>query len=470
MGRNRNKKTIVENVEMTDIADKGRALGRHEDGRVIFVDGAVPGDVVNVLIQKKKKDWMAGKAIKLVKPSADRQPAFCEHFGVCGGCKWQHLSYEKQTEYKENLVYQAMRRIGKVEAKENFPILPSKEITYYRNKMEFSFSCKKWLTEEEVKDRSLSNREDVLGLHPRGAFDKVVNIDHCHLQGTPANRLRNFIRDTGIAQGLTFFDAYKNTGFLRNMVIRNTLAGEVMLIMCFHTNDQEKITGLLDAVIEEFQDELTTVLYCINPKTNDFLLDLDMIVYKGKGWVEEHLGHVKFKVGPKSFFQTNPAQAKGLYDVVVDFAGLTGEENVYDLYTGVGSIALYVAKYAKHVVGIEEVPDAIKDAVINQEMNDIDNCTFYAGDVKAILTDDFAKKHGAPDLVITDPPRAGMHADVVQMFLKLAAPKIVYVSCNPSTQARDLQLLSEKYEVLKIQPVDMFPHTHHVENVALLQK
>lgn len=467
MGRMRKKPIIVQNVAITGMADKGRGIGRDAENRVIFSEHVAPGDVVDVHITKKKPEYMDGYAIHYHQRSPDRVEPFCEHFSVCGGCRWQHLSYEAQVYHKEQVVRDAIRRIGKMWAKEFLPIVPCANTAYYRNKLEYAFSNKTWIAKEEL-EAGVSNRINVLGFHRPGAFDKIVDIKHCWLQADPSNELRLIVKAIADEQGLTFYDLIANDGFLRHIMIRLTTLGELMLIVSFHKNDPKKIKALLDAVMEKMP-QITSVFYCVNPKLNDYVGDLEMTCYHGKPFIEEQLGHVRFKIGPKSFFQTNSKQAKVLYDKVVEFAGLTGQENVYDLYTGVGSIGLYVAKYCKHVVGIEEVPEAILDAEENARMNGTENCTFYAGDVRNILTPEFAELHGKPDLVITDPPRAGMHADVVRMFLELEAPKIVYVSCNPATQARDLHLLSEKYELLKIQPVDMFPHTHHVETVALLE-
>ena len=467
MGRRNRKPTILEKIEITGVADKGRGIGRNTDGRVIFVEHVAPGDVVDVNIIKKKKDFWEGYATHYHSLSPDRTEPFCEHYNVCGGCKWQHLSYEAQVFHKEKVVREALYRIAKVKANEFLPIVPCESTTYYRNKLEYAFSNKRWLTKEEITN-GVSNLEDVLGFHRAGAFDKIVDIKHCWLQEDPSNKLRLIVKSTALKHGMSFHDLRVHTGIMRHIMIRLTSIGELMLIISFFEDDTEKIPEFLEDIHEQVP-ELTTIYYCINPKMNDYVGDLEMRLYLGKGYIEEQLGHVRFKIGPKSFFQTNSGQAKILYDKVVEFAGLQGEENIYDLYTGVGSIALYVAKYCKQVVGIEEVPEAIEDAEENARMNNITNCVFYAGDVKNILTKEFADQHGKPDLVITDPPRAGMHTNVVKMFLELESPKIVYVSCNPASQARDIQALHEKYDLMKIQPVDMFPHTHHVETVALLR-
>ena len=468
MGRRKNRKPIIiEEVEITGVADKGRGVGRSADGRVLFVEHVAPGDIVDVRIVKKKKAFWDGYAIKYHSLSQERVEPFCEHFGVCGGCRWQHLDYLSQIFYKEKVVREVLQRIAKVEAKEFLPIVPCEKTTYYRNKLEYAFSNKRWLTKEEMES-GISNLDDVLGFHRPGAFDKIVDIKHCYLQEEPSNKLRLAAKAVAIEKGMSFHDLRAHEGMMRHVMIRLTSIGELMLIGSFFEDDEDKIKDYLAEIIERVP-ELTTIYYCVNPKMNDYVGDLDMVLYKGKGYIEEQLGHIRFKIGPKSFFQTNSSQAKILYDKIVEFAGLEGAENVYDLYTGVGSIALYVAKYCKQVVGIEEVPEAILDAEENAKLNAVSNCVFYVGDVKDILTREFADQHGKPDVVITDPPRAGMHGAVVKMFLELEAPKIVYVSCNPATQARDLALLDEKYDLLKIQPVDMFPHTHHVETVALLQ-
>ena len=467
MGRRKRKPIIIEEVEITGVADKGRGVGRDAEGRVLFVEHVAPGDVVDVRIVKKKKDFWDGYAIKYHKLSDERVEPFCEHFNVCGGCRWQHLAYGSQVYYKEKVVREVLQRIAKVKPKEFLPIVRGAKTTYYRNKLEYAFSNKRWLTKEEIQS-GISNVDPVLGFHRPGAFDKIVDIKHCWLQEEPSNKLRLAAKAVAIEHGLDFHDLRANHGMMRHCMIRLTDVGELMLIVSFYENKQRAIEAYLDELIERVP-ELTSVYYCINSKMNDFVGDLDMVLYKGKGHIEEQLGHVRFKIGPKSFFQTNSSQAKLLYDKVVEFSGFDGSENVYDLYTGVGSIGLYMSKYCKQVVGIEEVPEAIVDAKENARLNEIENCIFYAGDVKDILTLEFAEKHGKPDLLVTDPPRAGMHKDVIKILLELASPKIVYVSCNPATQARDLALLNEKYELVKIQPMDMFPHTHHVETIALLQ-
>ena len=465
MGR-KFKKKLIENLTITGIADRGKYVARTEEGQVVFVEDVAPGDVVDVLVYKKRKGYMLGSVKQVHKLSEDRVEPFCEHFGNCGGCKFQHIPYAKQLEYKQNIVDNALRRIGKVEIAEFRDILPCDETSFYRNKLEFTFSNKRWLTYEELNS-DISNVENVLGFHRAGAFDKILNINKCHLQPEPSNALRNSMKDIANEQGLTFYDVRKNAGFLRNMIVRTATTGEVMLIVSFWKNDREKIDAYLNETLAQ-NPSLTCVYFTVNEKLNDSWGDLKMQHFFGKKTIEEYLGKVKFEIGPKSFFQTNTKQAVKLFDVVKEFAALSGEENVYDLYTGLGSIGLYLAENCKQVVGIEEIASAIEDAKANSERNNITNSVFYAGDVKDILTTEFSEKHGKPDVVITDPPRSGMHPKVVDMLLQLEAPKIVYVSCKPSTQARDLQLLSEKYDVLKVQAVDMFPQTPHIETVALL--
>ncbi len=466
MARKRNPQ-LVQNVHFTGIADKGRSVGRDAEGRVIFAEGPVPGDEADVLVTGKKKGFMMGVPQHYHRYSEARTEPFCQHYESCGGCHWQQLSYEAQAFHKQKVVEDALTRIGKVEVEDMRPILKAEKTRYYRNKLEFSFSNRRWLSREEIES-GVSNLENVLGFHRAGAFDKVVDISHCWLQEEPSNALRNGIKRIALEQGLSFHDNRVHAGFLRQVMFRITSLGEVLVLVSFYKNDQKKIRPFLDAILEEFP-QAATLCYAINTKYNDYLFDQDMITYAGKGYVEEQLGHVRFKVGPKSFFQTNTYQARVLYDVVEEFAALSGEENVYDLYAGIGSIALYLARGCRQVVGIEEIPEAIEDARENAALNGITNAVFYAGDVKDVLSPEFAEKHGKPGLLVTDPPRAGMHPRAVEWLLHLESPRIVYVSCNPATQARDLSMLAEKYRVLKCQPVDMFPHTHHIENVALLE-
>jgi 23S rRNA (uracil1939-C5)-methyltransferase len=462
------KPKIARNILFTDIADKGRALGRTEEGKAIFAEGVIPGDVADILLSKSKTEYGEGRAIEIHTYSPERVQPFCTHFDVCGGCKWQEMDYPTQLKYKQKLVENALLRIGKVEVGAFLPIQGAAQNTHYRNKMEFAFSIKRWLTTEEINSPDTYQRPG-LGFHKSGAFDKVIDITNCHLQAEPSNAIRNEIKRLALEQELAFWDPKEQTGYIRQVMLRLCTTGQIMLVFSFTRYDMDLKKPYFDALLAKFP-EITTLIFCINHKMNDFMFDLDMHTYFGKGYVEEVLGDLKFKIAAKSFFQTNTAQGNVLYTIAADFAGLTGTEVVYDLYTGTGSIALFLSKQAKTVIGIEEVADAIKDAKENMALNGIDNAVFYAGDVKDVLSAAFVEKHGKPDVVITDPPRAGMHPKAVQFLLDLAAPKIVYVSCNPATQARDLQVLSLKYRVEKSQAVDMFPHTHHVENVVLLVK
>ncbi len=461
------KPKIFKEVEITGIADKGREVGRYKE-KVVFVEGAVPGDVVDVRVTKRKSGFDIATVIHFHKRSDDRIAPFCKHFEECGGCSWQHLAYETQLKHKQQTVENAMRRIGKVDIERLMPIVGAEPTTFYRNKMEYTFSNKRWITQAEVDEGVEFAHRKALGFHKPGGFNKIIDIEKCYLQPDPSNAIRNGLRDFAIEQDYSFYDVNAHTGLLRNLMMRITTTGDVMVLVSFSENDTEKIRTLLDYAIKTFP-EISSLYYVINAKKNDFILDLDYVHYYGKAYIVEQFRAVEFRIGPKSFFQTNSNQGVVLYDKIVEFAELQGNENVYDLYTGIGSIALYVAKSCKQIVGVEEIEAAIEDAKTNAALNRIDNAIFYAGDVKDILTDEFSTMHGKPDVVITDPPRAGMHAKVVQILLDLAAPKIVYVSCNPATQARDLNLLKEKYNVVKMQPVDMFPHTYHIENIALLE-
>jgi 23S rRNA (uracil1939-C5)-methyltransferase len=463
----RKKLVVLENVLFHGVADRGKGVGRMPDGLVVFAEGVVPGDVADIFVQKKKSGFAEGRMERLVQPSSLRVTPFCQHFTICGGCKWQNLSYEAQLHHKNQAVLDAFTRLAKVEVGAYLPILGSPETVYYRNKLEFGFANRRWLLDHELNDPDVPLTPG-LGFHRAGAFDKVVDIAHCWLQPDPSNDIRNTARRLATEFDFDFYNLRQHTGMVRNLMVRSTTLGQVMLLFSF-AQEHERIPEFLQAMLDQCPT-VTTIVYCINPKKNDTVFDLAMVNWYGPGYVIEQLGDLKFKIGPKSFFQTNSKQAKNLYDVVVEFAGLKGTENVYDLYTGTGSIALYVAHHCKQVVGIEEVPEAIADAKENQALNAINNAIFYAGDVKDVLSPAFTDQHGVPDLVITDPPRAGMHEKAVQFLLELAAPRIVYVSCNPATQARDVQLLHEKYDVIKVQPVDMFPHTHHIESVALLEK
>lgn len=458
---------IIEQLEITSLEFQGKGVARH-DGKVIFVENTVPGDIVDVQLLQNKKDFAHAKPINFHQQSSWRIPAFCEHFGTCGGCKWQYLPYEKQLEQKELFVKDALYKIGKLPEIPFLPIVGSQQYQYYRNKLEFTFSNNKWLTTEELNQEASDFNKNALGFHIPGRFDKILHIEHCWLQNELSNQIRNFIYQYATQQGITFFDIKNQTGFLRNLIIRTTTTQQTMVILVMKEYDEKIITAIMEAVKQQFS-EITSLNYVVNSGKNDMIHAYEVICYHGKPFIIEQLGHIQCKIGPKSFFQTNTQQAKQLYDVALNFAGLTGEENVYDLYTGTGSIALYMANRCKEVAGIEQIPEAIADAKDNAQLNNITNCTFYVGDMKDMFNPNFYNQNGNPDLVITDPPRVGMHADVVKTFLEMPVPKIVYISCNPTTQARDLQMLSDKYETVQVQPVDMFPQTYHIENVALLK-
>ncbi|MFN6945206.1 MAG: 23S rRNA (uracil(1939)-C(5))-methyltransferase RlmD [Cytophagaceae bacterium] len=465
MGR-KNKNFIIENIEILDIAAEGKSLTRHDD-KVIFVDHAAPGDVVDLQVYRNKKDFAFAKPVHFHKYSTQRTDPFCKHFGTCGGCKWQHIQYDIQAEAKEKQVIDSLTRIAKVQLPPIAPILKSEKTTYYRNKLEYTFSDSKWLTDEEIKQDYNFDR-NALGFHIPGKFDKILDIEECFLQPEPSNKIRNEVKRYAQEQGFSFFNIRKQEGWLRILIIRTTLSGELMLIVQVYYEDQQAMKKLLEHLKETFP-EITSLNYVINPKGNETFHDLEVITYHGLPYITEKMEGLAFRVGPKSFFQTNSTQAYELYKITRDYAGLTGAEVVYDLYTGTGTIANFVASKAAKVIGVEYVEMAIEDAKINSEINNISNTAFYAGDMKDVLNDEFVAKHGKPDVIITDPPRAGMHKDVVDMLLKLEPQRIVYVSCNPATQARDIALLDEKYSVTAVQPVDMFPMTHHVENVVKLE-
>ncbi len=504
--RKKNKRIILEDLLITDYAAEGKALARLDArpddpvgrGKVIFISGAVPGDTADVLLTKSKKDWAEGRVLKIKVPSKERVTPFCKHFGVCGGCKWQMLPYEKQLQYKQQEVEQNLRRIGKVELPEISPIIGAVETVYYRNKLEFTFSNKEYYpappppkggtaspnpseggaSEDSDNIESLPRFSDsenpplggggALGYHVPRIFDKVINIEECYLMDDVNNRIRNTIRAFALENKFSFYDIREHTGWLRNIIIRLCTTGELMVNICLNYDEEADRKKLFDHLLHVVP-QITTLLYTINPKWNDSIYDLTPEVYFGKGYATEKLAEFEFKISPKSFFQTNTKQAEKLYTVTRDFAGLTGNEIVYDLYCGTGSIGIFVSKYAKKIIGVEVIEEAIADAKLNAALNNISHAEFFCGDVIKICNDEFFAKHGRPDVIITDPPRAGMHEKLVIKLLEIAAPKIVYVSCNTATQARDLGLLAEKYAIEKIQPVDMFPHTHHIECVVLLK-
>lgn len=471
VSRKRKPLPLIEHVTITDIAAEGKAIARI-DGMAVFVPYVIPGDVVTLQLTRKKHNYAEAVAVRIEQPSADRITPFCQHFGICGGCKWQCLPYDKQIMHKQRQVEETLKRIAKVEMPEVSPILGSAQTSAYRNKLEFGFCNKRWFTAEEVASGATFDDTTSAGFHIPGAFDKILDITACHLMDDINNRLRNGVKQYARQAGLSFYDYRENRGLMRNMMVRNASTGELMVVMqfCIHTPEEEAgARGVMDYLKANFP-EITSLMWVNNTKCNDTIGDLPVLCYAGTDCIYEEMEGLRFKVGPKSFYQTNSRQAYELYKVARQFAGLTGNELVYDLYTGTGTIANFVARQARQVIGIEYVPEAIEDAKVNAGLNKLDNTLFYAGDMKDILTPDFVARHGRPDVIITDPPRAGMHGDVVKTILGAAPQRIVYVSCNPATQARDLALLDADYRVTAIQPVDMFPQTHHVENVVLLER
>lgn len=468
MGRKRKELPVVENVEITGVAAEGKSIARVDD-MVVFIPYGAPGDVVNIKLDKKKRSYAEAHIVDMVKPSPDRVTPACEHFGVCGGCKWQHIPYESQLRYKRDQVVDALTRIAKVEIPEVNPTLGSKETFCYRNKLEYTFSCKCWITFEDLRSgREITDR-NALGFHIPGAFDKVLDIKKCWLQDDLSNRIRLFVRQYALAKGYEFYDIKAQQGLMRTLMVRIASTGEVMLIVVFARPEQEKIDDMMGAIAAEFP-EITSLLYVVNQKVNDTIADQEVVTFRGRDYINEEMEGLQFRIGPKSFYQTNSLQAYELYKVARRMACLKPDDLVYDLYTGTGTIANFVARQVKKVVGIEYVPEAIADAKLNSEVNGIDNTIFFAGDMKDVLTDGFIAEHGRPDVMIIDPPRAGMHEDVVNVILNARPERIVYVSCNPATQARDLALMDEFYRVEEVQPVDMFPHTHHVENVVRMTR
>ena len=468
MGR-KNIRKVFHQIEVIDAGAKGKAIAKAPDGRVIFINNAVPGDIVDVQTTKKRKAYFEGTAIHIHKYSPKRTEPVCKHFGTCGGCKWQNMAYEYQLDYKQNEVVNNLKRVGKVELPAVTPISGSARQYFYRNKMEFSFSNNKWLTPRQIQSNEVIDDRNALGFHIPGMWDKILDIEECHLQKDPSNSIRNSVRDFAKANNLAFFNTREQEGLLRTLMIRTSSIGELMVLIQFYDDNLAERELLLNYVKMTFP-EITSLLYVINQKGNDTLYDQDINCFSGRDHIFEEMEGLKFKINAKSFYQTNSEQAYELYKITRDFAGLTGNEIVYDLYTGTGTIAQFVAQKAKKVVGVEAVPDAITAAKENAELNGIANTSFFVGDMKNVFNDAFIKQNGQPDVIITDPPRDGMHKDVVDQLIKIKADRIVYVSCNSATQARDLALLDELYKVTRVQPVDMFPQTHHVENVVLLEK
>lgn len=466
----RKKKKPLSNITIDAYAAEGKSIAHLEDGKVLFVENAIPGDVVDVWLTKSKKSWAQGKVINLIAPSPSRVKPFCQHFGTCGGCKWQMLPYEQQIGYKQQQVHDQLTRIGHVALPEIQPILGCKDDKYYRNKLEFTFCTHRYRTNEEIRNANGERfpEEPVLGFHAPGLFDKVVEIKTCYLQPEPTNLLLSIVRSFAEANSFEYYNYHTQTGWLRNMVMRVARTGEILINVVMQHEHERNRKALLDHILANIPG-VTTLHYTINPKVNDSIHDLEVHCYYGKGYIEETLEDFRFKISPKSFFQTNTHQAEELYKATREFAGLSGNETLYDLYCGTGSIGIFCSKKAGKIIGIEVIEDAIKDAKENAAINGLENCHFYAGDVADICTPQFFESHGRPDVIITDPPRAGMSEKLVQQLLQLRAPKVVYVSCNPATQARDLQLLDSTYSITKVQPVDMFPHTHHIENIVLLE-
>ncbi|MEQ3690538.1 MAG: 23S rRNA (uracil(1939)-C(5))-methyltransferase RlmD [Flavobacterium sp.] len=469
MGKRRTEKIVFENVEVLDAGAKGVSVAKAPDGKVIFLPNVVPGDVVDIQTLKKRKAYYEGKATKVHTYSKHRTEPVCEHFGVCGGCKWQNMKYEQQLFYKNQEVQNNLKRIGKIELPEFEKILGSKDQFFYRNKMEFGFSNSRWMTDEEIQSGKEFDNKNALGFHIPRMWDKILDIEKCHLQQDPSNAIRNEVRAFANENNLTFFNPREHSGLLRTLMIRTASTGEIMVLIQFFENDKKNIDLILNHLSDKFP-AITSLLYVVNSKPNDTIYDQEVVLFKGREYILEEMEGLHFSVNAKSFYQTNSDQAYELYKITREFAGLTGNELVYDLYTGTGTIAQFVSKQAKKVIGVEAVPDAIKDAKANAVRNNITNCEFFVGDMKNVFNDEFIAQHGQPDIIITDPPRDGMHKDVVAQILKIAPEKVVYVSCNSATQARDLALMDETYKVTRVRPVDMFPQTHHVENVVLLER
>lgn len=468
MGRKNTDKVVFHQIQVLDAGAKGVSVAKAPDGKVIFIPNVVPGDVVDVQTFKKRKAYYEGKAVKFHELSEHRVDPICEHFGVCGGCKWQNMKYSQQLYYKQNEVKNHLQRIGKVELPEFETILGSEKQFFYRNKMEFSFSNSRWLTEKEIGSTEDLGNRNALGFHIPKMWDKILDIEKCHLQEDPSNAIRNEIRAFANEHNLAFFNPREHSGLLRTLMIRTASTGEIMVLIQFFEDDKANRELVLDHLYEKFP-QITSLQYVVNAKQNDTIYDQDIKLYKGRNYILEEMEGLKFSINAKSFYQTNSDQAYELYKITRDYAGLTGEETVYDLYTGTGTIAQFVSKKAKKVIGVESVPEAILDAKANAERNNITNCEFFVGDMKVVFNEAFIAQHGKPDVIITDPPRDGMHAAVIDQILKIAPKKVIYVSCNSATQARDLALMDEKYKVTRVRPVDMFPQTHHVENVVLLE-
>jgi len=466
MSRRKKPLPILKEINIENAGAEGKSIA-HFDGKVVLISGVVPGDVADIQITRKKRKYLEGKPVAFHKYSEKRSEPFCAHFGICGGCKWQNMDYEYQLYYKEQQVKDQFTRIGHLEVKDWFPIVPAPDIKYYRNKLEFTFSNKKWLTIEEIQSGQEFDRNG-LGFHIPGAFDKVVDLDECYLQNSPSDKIRQFVRDFTAKNSFSYFDLRVQEGLMRNLIIRTTEKGDTMVIVSFFYEDKTKREALLDALKSEFP-EITSLMFVINAKKNDSLFDQDIKCYSGNDYIVENLEGLDFKIGPKSFFQTNSKQALNLYTKALEFAGIEKGDTVYDLYSGTGTISNFIAKNAKKIIGVEQIEEAVLAAKENSKINSINNTLFFTGDAKDVLNPDFFAKHGKPDIIIVDPPRAGLHEKVVNEILNAEPPKFLYISCNPATQARDLALMADKYQIEKVQPVDMFPQTYHVENIALMK-
>ena len=467
--RNKRKTITYENIKITDTASKGKSIGKTEDGKIIFIEKGVPGDIVNVSIFKKRKGFLEGKIQKLISPSPNRIDPECDYFGLCGGCKWQNMDYSSQLIFKQKEVHENIKRIGKIDLVNPENILGSSKKYFYRNKMEFSFSNRRWLSIDEINDKEKTLNKNGLGFHKPGMWDKVIDIEKCHLQADPSNKIRNTVRKYSFKNNLSFYDYYNKNGLLRTLMIRTSSNGELMVLIQFFENDLKMITGLLNHLISKFPS-ISSLNYCINSKENDTIYDQEIICFSGKSYITESMENLRFKITPKSFYQTNSEQAFELYKIALDYSAIKTSDIVYDLYTGTGTIAQFISKKCKKVIGIESVPEAIEAAKFNTKVNKIKNAEFIVGDMKVVFNDEFIKKYGKADIIITDPPRDGMHKKVIEQILKLSPKKIVYISCNSATQARDLFLLKSNYKITRSRAIDMFPQTHHIENVVLLER
>jgi len=467
--RNQKKQKLYKDIKIIDTADKGRSIAKTDDGKIIFIDKGVPGDTVNVNVFKKRKKFLEGNILEITTASPNRKVPECEHFGICGGCKWQNMNYDTQLKYKQKEVFENIKRIGNIRILKPEPIIGSPDQYFYRNKMEFSFSNKRWLTNDEINDKNYKLNRNGLGFHKPGKWDKIIDIKKCYLQIDPSNNIRNSIKEYSIKNNLSFYDYYNKSGLLRSLMIRTSSNGDIMVVIQFFEKNSKQINNLLKYLSTEFS-EISSLNYCINSKANDSLYDQDIICYSGDKFITEIMGDLKFIITPKSFYQTNSKQAHELYKIALEFANLKSDETVFDLYTGTGTIAQFISKKCTKVIGIESVPESVEAAIHNSKLNKINNVEFVVGDMKKVFNEEFIKKYGKPNTIITDPPRDGMHKKVINQILSLMPKKIVYISCNSATQARDIAILKSRYKIIRSRAIDMFPQTHHIENVVLLEK